>query len=158
MIQGFTDQIVLQFAAESSIGSRLICFGTQAEYSHVDTVLPNGGLLGARLKGGVRIRRPGYAKFTRTLQVTISTEPEKAKVFYSFLNEQIGKPYDWRAVVDFAFDRNWRNPDAWFCDDLPAVGLEESKIINHLAVEPWAIAPKGLLLIASAIGEITEIK
>jgi hypothetical protein len=35
-----------------------------------------------------------------------------------WLHAQIGKRYDWTALVSFVVQRDWQEPDAWFCSEL----------------------------------------
>lgn len=43
----------------------------------------------------------------------------------AFLAEQIGRPYDWRAVFGWAgAGRDWRDDYAWFCFELVAGAIE----------------------------------
>lgn len=40
---------------------------------------------------------------------------------------QIGKPYDYTAVVGMGLHRDWHEMDAWFCSELVAWAFEEGK-------------------------------
>lgn len=35
-----------------------------------------------------------------------------------WLKEQVGKPYDWTAILGMVFDRNWKEDNAWFCSEM----------------------------------------
>lgn len=35
-----------------------------------------------------------------------------------WLSEQLGKPYDWSAILGFGVHRDWAQDDAWFCSEL----------------------------------------
>jgi hypothetical protein len=115
--------ITLQFATENSILSYLIRRWTWSEFSHVDIVInadsPSEMLLGARLKGGVLMRKPNYAKFSRIARYTWDCSKKVERDFYAFAFAQIDKPYDWRAIVNFAFHHrhNWKETDSWFCSE-----------------------------------------
>jgi hypothetical protein len=52
--------IRLQFSTQASLVSRAIAFETHGWCSHVDTVMPDGRLLGAHMSGGVQ-DTTGYA-------------------------------------------------------------------------------------------------
>lgn len=113
--------VELQFSTEAGLSSWLIRWFSHASVSHVDLVLPDGRLLGARLNGGVAIRPPGYARFTRTLRLSIPTE--MAPGIYHAALAQRGKPYDRMAILAFALPalaprRNWRDPSRWICSEL----------------------------------------
>jgi hypothetical protein len=95
--------------------------------------MDDGGLLGARLDGGVQIRPPNYEKSSCVERVVISVPYCKERAYWDFLKAQIGKPYDKLAIVSFAVNRNWRETDAWFCNELVAVGLEQAEVVRKLA-------------------------
>ena len=150
--------IYLQFVAGTDIGAHLIeWFGHSVPYSHVDTVLPDGRLLGARsdevggAPAGVQIRDPGYVGSNLVLRIDVASSDEQAKIYYDFVRSQIGKPYDGEAILAFVAGRNWQDPEAWFCSELVAAGLEYSSIVLPLAAPTAKITPADLILILSAI-------
>jgi hypothetical protein len=124
--------LVSQFSAESGFFDWTIRYFTNSDIAHVDLVVPAmvvigmGGncaesemLLGARLKGGVQLRLPNYARFTRTIRVGCQVPDIDAAYHYAFA--QIGKPYNKRAIVDMFLHRErlfTPNQKSWFCDEL----------------------------------------
>jgi len=154
--------ITLQFSFQTDLGADLIAyFGHGAGFSHVDVVLADGRLLGARdevcdgVAAGVQIRPADYARFTRKLVVSIATGAANAQGFDTFLRAQLGKPYDMRAIIGFAVGRDWRESDSWFCSELVAAALETAKIFPYrLATPANKIDPDDLLLALSAIAPL----
>ena len=143
--------IRLQFSTENLLSSELIRTYDHGWCSHVDAVLPDGTLLGSRVSGGVQIRQPGYAKFSKTELVNLPTTDPIEEQFYVFLKGQVGKPYDSSAIEAFVFDRSWRKPDSWFCSELIAAALEDSRFFPHkLSTPANRITPADLLLTLSA--------
>src|SRR6476660_9668360 len=110
--------IRLQFATENNIASWTLHWFDHTWCSHVDAVMPEGGLLGAKYCGGVCIR-PNEG-FTKTLMVELPTTQEICEDFYQFCRSQLGKPYDVLAITAFAFGREWRDNSDWFCSELIA--------------------------------------
>lgn len=143
--------IRLQFSTESGIESELIRTFGHGWCSHVDAVLPDNTLLGARADGGVQIRQPGYKNFTRTQIVSI---PIDDKPFLEFLHAQVGKPYDMTAIFAFAVDRDWREDDSWFCSELQAAALEKVWFQHKLSTVVNRITPPDLLLVLSVTLDI----
>lgn len=150
------DRILLQFSAQHDIGSDMIEWFSQGSYSHVDVVLHDGSLLGARsdvckgVPSGVQIRPVDYAPFVRKLIVPLPCDPKTAANFYTFVQSQIGKPYDSTAILAFAFGRNWQEEDSWFCSELVAAGLQKSNYFLYpLAVPSNKITPDALVLVCS---------
>jgi hypothetical protein len=147
--------IALQFTTEADPVSALIRAFSHGAFSHVDAVLPDGNLLGARADGGVQARPPGYAPFTRLLRVALSATDDQAAAFHHFLDAQRGRPYDLRAIAAFAADRDWRRPDSWFCSELQCAALEAAGWLRHrLATPANRITPADLLLLCSAFVDV----
>lgn len=154
-------QINLQFSSMDDAGSALIRAFDHGLYSHVDALLPNGSLLGARtgadgaIGPGVQVRPAAYAEFAALKRVQLHTSDACADAFYGFMRNQIGKPYDHSAIMGFALDRDWRTPDSWFCSELVAAALEAAKFFNFdLAAPANKITPADLLLALSAVAEV----
>ncbi len=102
--------------------------------SHCEAVLPDGRRLGSWFhKGGVIIEPADYDKnaFSRELFVKIRATETQVEEFFAFLNNQVGKPYDWLAILAFAFQRDWQEPDSWFCDELLAAGFVACGLIPN---------------------------
>lgn len=129
--------------------------------SHAEASMPDGTLLGAHADGGVKARDHDYDKgqFTREMYVSIPATPEMTDAFHAFLRLQIGKPYDLMAIAGIVAQRDWQNPNAWFCSELIAAALAACAYLpQHLAVEFNHITPRDLLLIVSGRVAITQEK
>src|SRR5579863_3025481 len=110
--------IVLQFASGTDLESEAIEYFSHGQWSHVDAVLPDGSLLGARLEGGVAIRSKTYLGASKTERVYLPATDAQTSAFYAFLMAQVGKPYDSEAIAAFITGRDWRDPKAWYCSEL----------------------------------------
>jgi hypothetical protein len=148
--------ITLQFVTCSDPGSWAIRTFQRGWFSHVDSVMDDGRLLGARLEGGVQIRPPNYEKFSRVERVVISVPYYKQRAYWDFLKAQVGKPYDKLAIVAFAVNRGWRSPDAWFCDELVAAGLEQAEVVRKMAPCVNRLDVRDLYLVVSAIAPVNS--
>lgn len=157
--------VLLQFCTQQDLGSWAIrTFERGVDgglWSHVDAVLADGRLLGARddvcagVARGVQIRPAAYAPFTKTKLVRIPCPQAIADAYYAFLEQQLGKPYDELAIAAFVVDRDWRQANAWFCDELQAAAGEAAMLIAHkLAVPDNRLTPDGLYLVLSALTDI----
>lgn len=148
--------VSLQFSSQPGWLSKAIEWMGKGPYSHVDAILKDGRLLGARLDGGVAIRPAGYATFNRILRVDVPCTDEQEGKFYEFLFKQIGKPYDKAGIVAVILGRDWHDDSAWFCSEYIAAGLENSKIFSYFLVLPTdKVDPDGLLLALSVLVKIT---
>jgi hypothetical protein len=131
-----------QFVTEGDASSALVRYLSDGEVSHVDLMLPTGELLGARLRGGVAIRPPGYRPFTKIIQVSCQVPDVDAA--YLFATQQVGKPYNKRAILDMVLHRArlfTANQASWFCDELNyeiylAGGVQLLNTLNPLWLTP----------------------
>ena len=152
--------IVMQFAGSSSLTSRLIAWYDHGDFAHVDTVLPDGTLLGARddvmdgCPAGVQIRPAGYQQGYTIKRVSLPCTDAQQAAYYSFVTAQIGKKYDETAIAAFMVGRDWRSPDSWFCSELCAAALEESGVVPALSAPCSKVAPDDLLLVLSALVQV----
>jgi len=101
--------ITLQFVTTNQLLSRAIRLFQRGWISHVDGVTADGRLLGSQNVGGVQIRPPNYEKFSRFERFNIPVSDEQEELYWNFLHEQIGKPYDTLAIAAFVFNRDWRS-------------------------------------------------
>lgn len=123
---------------------------TLGDISHVDIVMPDGRLLGARADG-VSLRLPGYAPFRNVVIAEIPASAEQESAFYAFVLAQLGKPYDNLALIAFVFNRDWQREDRWTCSELPARGLEVAGVLPELYVPSSRVTPELLAAVVSAI-------
>jgi len=155
--------ITLQYVNDGSFEDPVIEYFSHGWPTHVDVVctdrFPAGYLLGARLSGGVSIRKPDYREFKRVARVTLPTTFDQDAKFWEFLKDQLGKPYDWIGVADFAVpfipDRNWRDESRWFCSDLIERAKEVCGLYPHpLAAPANLLTPSDSLNLSSAFAEV----
>lgn len=152
--------ITLQFSATAGLSSDAIKWFERGWCTHVDAVLPDGSLLGARSDAiggkppGVQIRPDHYEAWTSVERVSLNDQclisGDLNAKWLAFLMAQVGKPYDEEAILAFAFGRDWRRPDSWFCSELHAAALEACGWFPQpLASVANQITPRDLLLIVS---------
>jgi uncharacterized protein YycO len=124
-----TETIKLQFVRERGAMPWLIARWGGGRFSHVDTVLDNGQLLGARndhvgdSPRGVQIRPPGYTDFIDRVVMTVPVTVEQKATYLDFLRNQVGKAYDSGALWGFVFNRDWHQTDRWICSELVVAGM-----------------------------------
>jgi len=101
--------ITLRFVLGHGWASRVISLFSAGHLSHVDVVMPDGRLLGARSDNvgggdGVLERPNPYEPVSAATYFQIAASPEQQAKFYDFLQQQLGKPYDHLAIFAFAID------------------------------------------------------
>jgi hypothetical protein len=142
-------------------------------FSHVDIVIPptelkasdgvdmtKPALLGARSDviggkpAGVQIRPWDYGAKTWIRQVIMELPASTMQetLFYGFAREQLGKPYDKLAILAFFTGRNWRDEDAWFCDELLLATTENAHLSPDLYLPTNKFNPTTAACIWSALG------
>jgi len=147
-----------RLVTQDDLASKAIQYISAGRASHVGLILPGGFELGARFDKaggkppGVQIRPEAYAKFESETYLTQEVTEEQGSLCTSFLFQQLGKPYDWRAIVGFAVNRNWRDDDSWICSELQAAAIEHAGICHPLYLAANKITPVGVALILSALG------
>jgi hypothetical protein len=132
--------ITLQFSAQRLPASWLIRWFTWSPFSHVDLVLPDGRLLGARGSGGVAIRDP--EPFYKVARFQVDA-PDRV---LDLAAEQIGKPYDWAAILGIAARGDWQDQGRWFCSELVAWAFQQAGRPLLRANHFHRITPRDLLL------------
>lgn len=143
--------IQLRFVQGGGWDSKVIRYDTRCRWSHVEAFYGDR-TIGAMLNGGVRARQlndDSYHKAISYQVVTIAADSFAEDAFNSFLHQQIGKVYDWRAIVGFGLgERDWRHEDSWFCSELQLRALELAKILVLPADIPmWRITPRDLWIL-----------
>lgn len=153
--------IRLRFVGGTSLVSDIIRkFEDGFWATHVEAVLLDGQhVLGAYLGLGVAIRPLGYdaGQFDREEFVDLPATQEQFDQFWAFLHAQVGKPYDDKAVLGIAMQRDWQSPDSWFCAEIDASALCKCGIFPaHLATSLNHVTPRDLLLIVSGRVPVDE--
>ncbi len=147
-----------QFSLGFGPVSRAIAWFSSGPFSHVDIVMPNGSLLGARsdeidgCPAGVQIRRKNYEKWKKRVVMSLAVGPMQERQFYDFLHLQVGRPYDRTAIWGFATGRDWRDPGEWFCSELGAAAAEQCGLIPTLYTPTNKVTPVALATVLSAVG------
>ncbi len=153
--------ITIRFASHPGIFNALCRFAQYGLWpTHCEIPLGDGRRLGSWFhRGGVNILPADYdvGAFTKELFVDLKATEEQAAKFYAFLDKQVGKPYDWRAIVAFyskIFGRDWCAEDSWFCSELVGAALIACGLFpRHMAVKFSRLTVRDLLLLSSMITE-----
>ena len=154
-----------QFVGSGGWQSALIKIKGGGPFSHVDLVLPDGSLLGARsdkimsIPSGVQVRPPDYERWERVERISVEVTPEQYSKAMGFAFDQVGKPYDYISIFGFLVNRNWRDEDAWFCSELQIAIIERADVFKFpLMVKANKIDPDFAYGLTSIHGKVTVIK
>jgi hypothetical protein len=153
----FTPGITLQFVLGAGTASSATAWFSQGHFSHVDAVLSDGSLLGARSDvcggkpAGVQIRPPNYETWLKQTRFTIPCTLGQYGAWEAFLLKQVRLPYDKMAIFAFVTNRNWRESDAWICSELQAAALEKASVVRELYLAANKITPVMCAMVVSSI-------
>jgi uncharacterized protein YycO len=131
----------LHFCKSNDIGGRLIRLFLFSQWNHA-AIEVGGGVYESMARGGVRVTpAPGYgSRWHRAESIELAVPDEMA--LQAFLNRQVGKPYDWRALFALPFRKDWHEPNKWFCSELVAAALEQGG--RSLRVKSSRVTPRDL--------------
>lgn len=138
------EMIVLEFTKSKSIVARLIRLFTWSPYSHVAVVAPDGRRIEAvEFQGVIDSRR---YRHERVDVYTMELPYELERKFFNAVESQIGKPYDYGAILGFLGRQNWQAPNKWFCSELIAWGFQKigRQVVN--TKNAWRVTPRDLAL------------
>jgi hypothetical protein len=153
--------IQFRFVLGRDLASSAIALFSAGYFSHVDAVMLDGTLLGARADTiggrppGVQVRPNGYETIKRAVTFSLAVEPTQELNFYAFLGAQVGKPYDKTAIWAFVLGRDWTEPDSWFCSELLAAAVIAAGILRPLYFPPNKVTPAAFANILSELGALT---
>lgn len=104
---------------------------------------------------GVWPRPPNYAVFSRRVVMTIPATDEQVERYWQWAADQLGKPYDWLAIIAFLPGRNWRSEGRWYCSEEVTRDLEVATIFQRASMPPNKVTPNALALAVSVRPGVT---
>lgn len=142
-------KIRVYFTASNTIGGAAIRFLTFSRWNHVAIEIDDY-VYEALLSGGVQ-KTKAYdynINWKRTTLVDIDIPGLNKEAAKNFLESQLGKPYDWKALFALPFRTDWQDNDSWFCSELVAEALIVSGLYQfNIGVSRFT--PRDLFLILS---------
>jgi uncharacterized protein YycO len=109
---------------------RVIKWYSRSPYVHAEFHWPldakhPSSFLGAQPKGGVAIRPSNYLREVSRDTFVADLSAQQFNNLQTWLLEQCGKPYDFRAIAGMAlqFLDKYNGDSAWFCSELVYYGL-----------------------------------
>ncbi len=129
-------------------------------FSHVDLVMHDGQLLGARddaIGGrppGVWSRPPGYERLRRWVRFELPATPEQERAFWAFAYSKIGQQYNELGIAGFALGEEWTQINAMFCSQLAAAATEAAGICEKLYFPESEVTPDCWAFVLSALGAV----
>lgn len=118
------EPVVVVFSRSKKIFSRLICLVTWSKWSHVGLV-HNNSIIEAVGSGVRQVTLEEFHHDKREVIFVTYYVKDKAAVI-SFAQAQLGKKYDFSALIGILFKRNWGETTRWFCSELVAAALDSA--------------------------------
>lgn len=133
----------VHFCKSNDVGGLLIRLVTFSRWNHVAIEVGNV-VYEAVAAGGVRRMPcrsfPGLWDKTESVSISVK-RPDQ---MMAFLNSQVGKPYDWMALIALPFRTTWQSPHKWFCSELVAKALSVSGAEITRRVPAARVTPRDL--------------
>lgn len=111
--------LTIIYSRDRSLGSVLVRASSWGgHWGHCGIVTPQGTVIEALALGGVveTSRHAFEARATRFEAVEVACpDPDEA---IRFARGQIGKPYDWGAILGMVAREPWASRNRWFCSEL----------------------------------------
>lgn len=108
----------LLFCTSYKPGALLIRVATMSRFSHV-AIEVNNKLYETRLSTGVH-RPTSIDNVTEVIELDNLDD----EAIEAFLEAQVGKKYDSKAICSFIFNRTWEDLNKWFCSELGAMAIK----------------------------------
>lgn len=143
--------IKLHFCRSQNIGGYAIQAATFSRWNHV--AIEVGGLIyDATLSHGVKRWPPGsmHQNYDEVQTIELSVPNELAVI--RFLDAQVGKRYDWTALVALPFRADWHRENKWFCSELAAAALQAGGVKwLYVALPDHRVTPRDLWVFSWAV-------
>lgn len=139
--------IILLFSTSHHPMSAVIRACTWSPWSHV--ALVSGSFAIEAVTSGVR-KVPVLEAMNRAKQAAVVELPcRDPRAVIAAAESQLGKPYDFTAIVGLGLHRDWQEDDAWFCSELVAWAFEKAgeplfraEVLRRVTPQHlWMLAP-----------------
>lgn len=141
--------ISLLFSTSGHPMSAAIRLGTWSDWSHV-AIIDGDEVIEATAPAGVRrfpvVQAINHAK--RGAVVELPCRDPRAVI--AAAESQLGKPYDFTAIVGLGLHRDWQEDDRWFCSELVAWAFEKAGEPLFRAEVLRRVTPQHLWMLAPA--------
>lgn len=139
----------IHFCKSRDIGGLIIRLFTFSRWNHV--AIEVGGIVYESVAAG-GVRCVPIESFPRlwARNESVNVRVESPDALLTFLNSQLGKPYDWNAIFAFPFRKNWHDEKKWFCSELVTEALIAGGSNAIPGLNSYRITPRDLWVALSA--------
>lgn len=127
--------------------SKAIMWISRGGYSHAAILLNNDSIIEAHAGSGVRPRKNLLAEVDTNTVVdvfNVDTTPDQDIIIQDFLKKQVGKKYDYLAIVGFIIHTTHKGRiqyGRWICSELVFAAFQQAGINLLERVECWKVSP-----------------
>lgn len=119
--------IMILFCNTSGVVAAGVRYMTRSKFCHVALEF-NGKVIQANSIVGVHETTIDELKKEYSTIESYEINHDINEKAYAFAKTQLGKPYDYLAIIAFLVDRDWQSRDKWFCSELVAYALKQSGV------------------------------
>ncbi|WP_139227025.1 hypothetical protein [Marinobacter pelagius] len=130
------------FCKTTDLGGWLIRLLTFSQWNHVAIEI-DGVVYDAMAGKGVRRMSAWGFEHRWDKAVSIRARVKDKQAAIDFLESQIGKPYDWVALLAMPFRTTWQSPHRWFCSELAAKAMIMAGH-RRFNIEAFRVTPRDL--------------
>lgn len=138
----YTKCRILLFRGKGLI-STLIRWQTRGDYSHAAILLPDGKTVIEAWQGsGVRKKEITNWEGIDTFCIPVNLmTADQWKLAVTFAEAELGKKYDYWAIVRFVSRAVMPENDKWFCSELVYSCIKRAGLSLFARIEAWAVSP-----------------
>ena len=115
-------KVILAFReSKGTIADKAIAWWTSSKYTHIEIIVGDKWISSGPTHGGVYIQELRPLKDTWTY-VEVDIDGRVQNTVHKFIQEQIGKKYDWAGILwnQIFITKREDNQDKWFCSEIVA--------------------------------------
>lgn len=137
--------ITVVFTRRRSIGSLALRTWMHSRFSHCALLDPDTGTVIEAVASGVQERPLQDLIHDASHHEFVRIPCRNPWAVLAAAREQVGKPYDWKAILGFWLRRSWQKEDAFICSELVAWALD---VVGEPVVrrEAYRVSPEALYL------------
>jgi hypothetical protein len=139
-----TNTIKILFARSNTITGFIVRTGLMSEYNHVG-IMVRGMVYDSTVGAGVSKHSESDFRDHWDIGYEVDFAVSDTLPVFAFLETQLGKGYDWKAIVSFPFQRDWQQDNRWMCSELVAECFVRLGVSIPLKVN--RVSPRDLLFI-----------
>lgn len=133
--------IIFNFHYGYGLISTLIRWFSRGRYNHVSIQLGDFTYEAIEGKGVIKTLTKKWNADTVVESVVLTISDKAEQDLFKFLEEQVGKKYDYRGVLSFLWGFTRPKEGAWFCSELAMITFVKTKGLRASDFEGERVSP-----------------